>query len=74
MKLALQTAGSDREQLGRRLEVMLGAQQVAVPQIGREPRQHPGEVPALMIPPLQAVHGHGVTQVVSGDRRDRRRA
>jgi len=33
-------------------------------QIGREPGKHPMEIAAFAIPPLKAMNGHGVTQIV----------
>jgi len=65
VKLALKTTGGDSEQLGSRVQVMFGAEEVAMSEIGREPGKHPVKVTPLAIPPLQAVHGHGVAQVVA---------
>jgi hypothetical protein len=44
---------------------MFGTKQVAVAEVGREPREHPMGITALSIPALQAMNGKGVTEIVA---------
>lgn len=63
--MPLQAARSDSEKLRSRVQIVLGAEQIAMAEVGREPWEHSVEIAPFAIPSLQSVDSEGVAEIMA---------